>query len=98
MYIQNKLPLNQLDLSDLSISQEIDNDNSKEKDKSSNNSEPVYLTNSRLNIYHAIYTTTITKEINQTYTKSKRAIDMQNLISYMNFSIDGLNIKTKISY
>ena len=91
MSIQETLSSHKLDLSDSTISQEIDKDNSKDKYKSSNNLESLYLTNSDLNIHQAIYTTTLTKEINQTDAKSKIVIDKLSFISSMNFSIYELN-------
>ena len=91
MSIQKTLSSHKLDLSDSSTSQEIDKDNSKDKYKTSNNLESLYLTNSDLNIHQAIYTTTLTKEINQTDAKSKIVIDKLSFISSINFSIYELN-------
>ena len=91
MSIQKTLSSHKLDLSDSSTSQEIDKDNSKDKYKTSNNLESLYLTNSDLNIHQAIYTTTLTKEINQTDAKSKIVIDKLSFMSSMNFSIYELN-------
>ena len=87
MSIQKTLSSHKLDLSDSTTSQEID----KDKYKSGNNLESLYLTNSDPNIHQAIYTTTLTKEINQMDTKFKIAIDKLSFISSMNFSIYGLN-------
>jgi hypothetical protein len=91
MSIQEPLSSHKLDLSDSSTSQEIDKDNSQDKYKSSNNLESLYLTNSDLNIHQAIYTTTLTIEINQMDAKSKIVIDKLNFISSMNLSIYELN-------
>jgi hypothetical protein len=91
MSIQETLSSHKLDLSDSSTSQERDKDNSKDKYKSSNNLESLYLTNSDLNIHQAIYTTILTKEINQMDTKFKIAIDKLSFISSTNFSIYELN-------
>ena len=91
MSIQQTLSSHKLDLSDSSTSQEIDKDNFKHKYKSSNNLEALYLTNSDPNIHQAIYTTTLTKEINQMDTKFKIAIDKLSFISSMNSSIYELN-------
>ena len=90
MSIHNKLFTHKLDLSDDSIFQDIEKDNSKYKSR--NNYQLVYLTKSHPIINQPTYTTVKTKDKSQTDTKFKRTIDKWYFITSMNFSIAELDI------